>query len=88
MGWTESETAAYLARLRRQYRNPGVHAYSIVRVVYGRKPGLDDAPAANATAITSSSSCPAGPSWRGCCAQAWRACWARASRLCCWRVGK
>ncbi len=88
MGWTEPKTAAYVARLRRQYRDPGVHAYSIVRVVYGRKPGLDDAPATIATTTTLSSSCPAGSSLRGCCARAWRGCWARASRVCCWRAGK
>ena len=80
MGWTEPEIAPYVAHLRRECRDLGVHAYSIVRVVCGRKPGLDDAPATIATTTTSSSSCPAGSSWRGCRA--------RASRVCCWRVRK
>lgn len=76
MGWTREETMAYISHLRRQYRDPSVHGYCRVRVVYGRKPEVD---APRPAPITTTSS----PSWRGCCTRVWRASCARVSRACC-----
>ncbi|KAK0701214.1 S-adenosyl-L-methionine-dependent methyltransferase [Apiosordaria backusii] len=38
MGWSEEEVIVYLAHLREQLRDPNVHAYCLMRCVYGRKP--------------------------------------------------
>ncbi|GAB1320927.1 hypothetical protein MFIFM68171_11137 [Madurella fahalii] len=49
MGWTREQIAVYIAHLRRQLRDPKVHAYFLMRCVYGRKPKEDQpapAPAA------------------------------------------
>ncbi|KAK4171669.1 Phosphomethylethanolamine N-methyltransferase [Triangularia setosa] len=38
MGWSKEEVGVYVAHLRRQLRDPNVHAYCLMRCVYGRKP--------------------------------------------------
>lgn len=38
MGWKPDEIQIFIAHLRRQLRNPRVHAWYLHRVVYGRKP--------------------------------------------------
>ena len=36
--WTKEEVIVYAAHLRREMRNPAIHGYYKVKVVYGRKP--------------------------------------------------
>lgn len=41
MGWSKEEIAVYIAHLRKQLRDPNVHGYGLMRVVYARKPEAD-----------------------------------------------
>lgn len=51
MGWSTEQIHVYIAHLRRQLRDPKVHAYCLMRAVYGRKPeGGQPAPAPGAAA--------------------------------------
>jgi len=38
MGWSIEKTMDYISHLRKQMDDPNVHGYTMVRVVYGRKP--------------------------------------------------
>ncbi|SPO04389.1 related to TAM domain methyltransferase [Cephalotrichum gorgonifer] len=38
IGWTPEEVTVYAAHVRREIRNPDIHAYYRQKVVYGRKP--------------------------------------------------
>jgi len=44
-GWSYEETQVFLAQMRREVRNQGIHAYLDVTVVHGRKPGGKPTPA-------------------------------------------
>ncbi|KAL2213557.1 S-adenosyl-L-methionine-dependent methyltransferase [Sarocladium strictum] len=37
-GWTREEVLVYAARLRKEIRDPGIHGYFTIKVVWGRKP--------------------------------------------------
>lgn len=37
-GWSKEEVTVYAAHLRRELRNPAIHGYYKVKVVWGRKP--------------------------------------------------
>lgn len=37
-GWSREEIVLYAAQLRREMRNPKIHAYFQVKVVWGKKP--------------------------------------------------
>lgn len=37
-GWTKEEVMVYAAHLRREMRNPAIHGYYRVKVVWGKKP--------------------------------------------------
>ena len=36
-GWSKEEVAVYAAHLRREMRDPKIHAYGHTKVVWGRK---------------------------------------------------
>lgn len=42
LGWSKEDIEVYIAHLRSQLRDPQVHAYFRMRVVYGRKPDNSD----------------------------------------------
>ncbi|KAF7737056.1 Methyltransferase [Penicillium ucsense] len=42
LGWSNNETQVFLAGVRRDLRNPEVHTYCNLHVVYGRKPDICD----------------------------------------------
>lgn len=42
-GWTKEEITVYAAHLRQEIRNPAIHGYYVVKVVWGRKPGGESA---------------------------------------------
>jgi hypothetical protein len=37
-GWTTKQVAVYAAQLRREIRNPKIHGYYYVQLLWGRKP--------------------------------------------------
>lgn len=37
-GWSKEEIMVYAAHLRREMRNPAIHGYYLVKVVWGQKP--------------------------------------------------
>ncbi|KAJ4405422.1 hypothetical protein N0V85_004676 [Neurospora sp. IMI 360204] len=38
MGWTPEETKVFAAHAKKEWNNPEIHGYFMIRVVYGRKP--------------------------------------------------
>lgn len=38
LGWTKEEVTVYAAHVRRELRNPAIHGYYKVKVVWARKP--------------------------------------------------
>lgn len=40
MGWTKQQIEVYIAHLRRQLHDTGVHAYCLMRAVWPKKPEL------------------------------------------------
>ncbi|KAL2112294.1 hypothetical protein VUR80DRAFT_7981 [Thermomyces stellatus] len=43
LGWTKEEVMVFCAKVRPELKNPKIHAYLPIYVVYGRKPGGDSA---------------------------------------------
>jgi hypothetical protein len=37
-GWSKEEIHVYAARLRKEIRDPSIHGYFLIKVVWGRKP--------------------------------------------------
>ena len=37
-GWSKEEVTVYAAHLRREMRDPNIHPYCHIKVVWGRKP--------------------------------------------------
>lgn len=40
LGWSKEAVIVYAAHLRRELRDPSIHGWHLVRVVWGRKPGV------------------------------------------------
>lgn len=38
LGWSQQQVAIYLARVRKEMRDPRVQPYFLIEVLYGRKP--------------------------------------------------
>ncbi|KAK0714028.1 hypothetical protein B0T26DRAFT_719328 [Lasiosphaeria miniovina] len=56
MGWSPQQIHVYIAHLRKQLRDPHVHAFFRMRVVYGKKPETEEPEAGPAAAAAASAS--------------------------------
>lgn len=38
LGWSKEEVTVYSAHFRREIRNPAIHGYYMIKVIWGQKP--------------------------------------------------